>query len=705
MQMWRDLSIKYKLVFGMGILALLALLVTLRLSSALKLVERHYRDMLDGPAMLANQSEEASKRLLQCRRFEKDFLVDFDEQYLAEHQKTYQGLQDTLSAMADTMQGMENAELRNLDLEGATRDAAVYHQAFQEMVAVWKEKGLSYELGARGEMRSVILGVEDVFKRINEDSFKVQLLMLRRYEKDYIIRGLAKYPESWATTLAKLRGELGSYSLTSTARKQVEESLQSYETSFTKLQAINQQIAIHVHEMQAAFSKVEPILDGVVEKATALTLVNRQQVVELVDKTNRSLALIYGLVGFAFLGFAVLITRGIVSPITKITASVKAVEAGDLTAIPDNQGNDEIGKLAQAFGTMTRCVAEAFGTESVDWSQLALEKINERGKVDEERERSLLLEDQVIKMQAIMEAVSAGDFSMEVAFTSGNGMGRIGKCLADLLRILRMDLSHISGQANVIGSTAETLGGISDEISRQSDHNHEHIRVTNIMVDTVNVNLQCVATAVEQMNACISEIAKNTDFAEGVAKNAVTEANHSAQVIAELELHGNEISAMADQIGKVAEQTNLLSLNASIEAERAGVSGKGFRVVASEVKELARTTGQTTQNIRHNVNCIRKAMVEAVTSVQKIKGTIDQIFDVQRSIASAVEEQSVTTGEIQELITQTTVESSRIQKQMDDVEANANSTKGSANKATAEVVRLTQLSTTLHKTLAKFTLT
>src|SRR5207302_2389874 len=96
----------------------------------------------------------------------------------------------------------------------------------------------------------------------------------------------------------------------------------------------------------------------------------------------------------------------------------------------------------------------------------------------------------------------------------------------------------------------------------------------------------------------------------------------------------------------IAEQTNLLALNATIEAAQAGEAGKGFAVVASEVKELAKETARATEDIGRKIAAIQADTRGAVEGIRHISAVIDQISDIQNTIAGAVEEQAATTGEM-----------------------------------------------------------
>lgn len=702
---WRDLSITLKLSLGLGCLTGLAMVAFFSLGRELKNQQVGYQSLADGPIAMALLAEEATSLMLQCRCHEKDFLMRLDLKYQEKHKETGGRLVEILGKMEATLQKIEgDFAIGAGDLRAARKAFSTYETQFNTLVDAWQTKGLDHNSGLRGSMRSAVHKVEDLFKRINEDAMMVHLLMLRRHEKDYMIRGLEKYPEKWRATQAEMKKDLAGINLRAQARRDADQFLDSYAESFTALIQQDEVIKSTVAAMRAAIHQTEPILENIHTQSLAFEEKEKESVVATTADRRSKLTLLIAGVGVLFVLFAILITRGITRPLAHIMVSIKAIERGDLSAKPMNLGNDEIGKVAGTLGTVIDAVRETFQADQVNWAAMAETQRNERQRLERERENKLELERRVTEMREIMEGIASGNFTHEVNVIGEDHLGRIGQCLDQLLNILREDLQHIDHQTDVIKTASSTLRGVSCRIREQSDHNQERLQVTKEKIDAVNANLQNVTAAIEQMNACIGEIAKNASFAEEIARSAVDEAEVSNQVIADLRQHGEEIGFMANEIGKVAEQTNLLSLNASIEAERAGESGKGFRVVAQEVKELARNTGETTGKIRANADAIRNDMVKAVTSMNKINDTIQQIFDVQRSIASAVEEQSVTTSEIQHLITATAGDSQAINHEMGLVAENANQTHVSVTEADQEIIKLASLSQSLRERLSHFVL-
>ena len=124
----------------------------------------------------------------------------------------------------------------------------------------------------------------------------------------------------------------------------------------------------------------------------------------------------------------------------------------------------------------------------------------------------------------------------------------------------------------------------------------------------------------------------------------------------------SEIGKVIEVIQDIAEQTNLLALNATIEAARAGEAGKGFAVVATEVKELARQTAAATEDIRQRIEGMQSSTDVVVQSIAEMGQVIMQVDDVSRTIAAAVEEQSVTTKEIARNVAQTSTAAEAVAK-------------------------------------------
>jgi len=159
-------------------------------------------------------------------------------------------------------------------------------------------------------------------------------------------------------------------------------------------------------------------------------------------------------------------------------------------------------------------------------------------------------------------------------------------------------------------------------------------------------NVQTVASATEELSASIHEIAHQISNANNVVEEASGLTEQSAVEVEQLSAAAVRIGSVVGIIQDIAEQTNLLALNATIEAARAGEAGKGFAVVASEVKALANQTAKATEEIGENISAIQSTTNHAVNSIASIRASMDRVRTVTTTIASAVEEQGAATQEI-----------------------------------------------------------
>ena len=150
----------------------------------------------------------------------------------------------------------------------------------------------------------------------------------------------------------------------------------------------------------------------------------------------------------------------------------------------------------------------------------------------------------------------------------------------------------------------------------------------------------------EQLNASIAEIAAQSVRASDITRQTVSLSGHAQSTIAQLSSAVDQIGAVTKLISEIAEQTNLLALNATIEAARAGTAGKGFSVVASEVKSLANQTGRATMDISAQITEIQRTTQQAVESFAAITDAIGNVENVSSAVAAAAEEQSVTMQDI-----------------------------------------------------------
>jgi PAS domain S-box-containing protein len=210
----------------------------------------------------------------------------------------------------------------------------------------------------------------------------------------------------------------------------------------------------------------------------------------------------------------------------------------------------------------------------------------------------------------------------------------------------------------------------------------------------ISTTVSSVASAALQVQVSIREISKNANDSRAVALEAVDLAESAKDNMKKLETSSHEIHKVNKVINSIAHQTNLLALNATIEAARAGEAGRGFAVVAYEVKELAKQTARATEEIGQTIEAIQSSSREGASTFVQIGTTIGSINDIFHSIASAVDEQTVTTNEIGRSVSETAQKIGEITTNIGGVAASAKQTTQFAEdtrKASVELSRLASL--------------
>jgi methyl-accepting chemotaxis protein len=220
-------------------------------------------------------------------------------------------------------------------------------------------------------------------------------------------------------------------------------------------------------------------------------------------------------------------------------------------------------------------------------------------------------------------------------------------------RQMKRQAGSLAAQQAEIARSSQALKVASSSLEDNSQEMTHHAEEASGQASRVAVsahqltqNMHTLAAATEEMSLTVREIAKNAAAASQVASTAVQEAQASNIRVSRLGESSLEIGKVVRIITHIAQQTRLLALNATIEAAHAGAAGKGFAVVAGEVKELARETAQATDEISRKIEAIQSDTREAMTSIAQIQRIVDQIYDLQNTIAAAVEEQTATANEM-----------------------------------------------------------
>jgi methyl-accepting chemotaxis protein len=250
------------------------------------------------------------------------------------------------------------------------------------------------------------------------------------------------------------------------------------------------------------------------------------------------------------------------------------------------------------------------------------------------------------RVQDVCEGLADGDLTRSSGLTGGDEPGRMGRALDTAIDRLRHTVTAIDANASALAAASQEMSGSARQMSASAEETSVQAQAVSAATEQISRSVDTVSAGGEQMSAAIREISQNASEAARVASDAVSLTETTSNTMNQLGESSAEIGEVIKTITAIAEQTNLLALNATIEAARAGELGKGFAVVASEVKDLAQETARATEDISSRVESIQAGTTGAVTAIEEITRVIARISDFQTTIASAVEEQTATTNEM-----------------------------------------------------------
>jgi methyl-accepting chemotaxis protein len=372
-----------------------------------------------------------------------------------------------------------------------------------------------------------------------------------------------------------------------------------------------------------------------------------------VNDTER-LVMMLGIGGFVFGGLlAWMLGKGISRPMVVMCAAMRKLATGDFEIVLPGLGRrDELGEMAGAV--------EEFKLQAIAKAERDAAAHAEQNRISSEARRAELIR-------------FADDFEAAVGSIVSN---------------VSASAEQLESAAGTLTRTTETTQHLSNQAAGASEK--------------ASSNMQSVATATEELSLSVGEIGRQVQESSRIADGAVKQAEQTDARIGKLSRAAQQIGDVVKLITAIAEQTNLLALNATIEAARAGDAGRGFAIVAAEVKSLSSQTAKATDEISSHISGMQDATQESVAAIKEIGSTIGQISNIASAIATAVSQQSSATQEIAQSVQSVAQGTQEVSTNITEVNRGATETGSASEEVLNSAQTLSSESARLRAELDRF---
>ena len=504
----------------------------------------------------------------------------------------------------------------------------------------------------RGARREIDRASYDPSPEVAAGKMPVRLLQIESAAKDFLLSKNLKSMIDFRNQEADLLSFIQKAPIESEVRDRLAAAVSSYNDAFKQLAQSEGDLKVALDSLDETALALAPVYLDLVNQLGA----QADQANSRFEQRSRDIAL-WTLIVIAvtalvctLLSFAV--GRAVGKPIAAMTDLMRRLAAGELQiSLPSKRRRDEIGDMAQAL--------EIFKHNAIERAGLADEINQQRARQEEERKT---------QMRQI-----AGQLE-----------------------------SSVANVANGISSAADLITTTASRLDQLASAGHNRCTTAAAAADRTSGNVQAVASAATELTASIAEVGRLAEVSLSAARQMVVESDGANSLIGTLSDAAAKVSSVVDLVRSIASQTHLLALNATIEAARAGPAGKGFSIVAHEVKVLAQQTSEATEDIGGLVKGMIDATQSATRAVEAVHSTIAEVRHVAAEIASAVGEQSTATLEIARIVSDAAAATSAVAHDIGEAAQMTERTGGASGELVSAAAVLSSESVALRREVEHF---
>jgi methyl-accepting chemotaxis protein len=358
--------------------------------------------------------------------------------------------------------------------------------------------------------------------------------------------------------------------------------------------------------------------------------------------------------------------RNVGGTIKSITDEMSKLARGDPdVSIPGKDRRDEVGEMARALEIFHRA-GKRLEKLSRERAERAKKELDEQARLQVQQEEARLERERVLRDIADQFERTVGDV-----------------------------VSGVAAASTQLQSTSRDMATTAEETSRRAGE-------VAASMDEANSGATAAAAASDEFALSIGEISRQAASSADLARQATHSATEADATISALSDSAQQVGQIVELIQTIAQRTNLLALNASIEAARGGEAGRGFAVVASEVKELAMQTSRATEQVAEQIRAMQDTTGASVSALRAIASQVQELETTAVSIATAVDQQSVAGQDLARSIDLAARGTERVSGHIDDVRDLALSTGSAASQVLSSATSLEEQASTLRAQVNSF---